>query len=117
MPASHVVIPVSRAYSPQQMESIKLGFVPQVMEDKWFAFYEDPCLYLHRSWTSYCIFIVRFEELDGQFLAREIVANRDHEQYRSTGNSFDVELAFRVIVFVLLRRRTNARRSEKRSAE
>jgi hypothetical protein len=107
MPIHRVVIPVYRAYSAQQMESIKRGFVPQMMDHKWFAFYEDLHLYLHRSWTGFCIYIVRFEELGGRFFAREIVVNRDRVQYNSTDSSFDVEHAFEVIDFLLLGLRDN----------
>ena len=34
------------------------GLIPQVMEDKWFIYYEEPCLFFHRSWTGEPVFRV-----------------------------------------------------------
>jgi hypothetical protein len=60
MPKAHVTIPVNRHFSAGEMENIKLGFRPDSIDDHWFIFYEKDRLYIHRSWTGYCIFIVQF---------------------------------------------------------
>ena len=46
------------------MQSIARGYVPMDMNDKWFAFMEDDCLYLHRSWTGFGIYEVTFATKD-----------------------------------------------------
>jgi hypothetical protein len=38
---------------------------------------EGNWLYLHRSWTGFCIYMVRFEEQDGRFVVAEAWANQD----------------------------------------
>ena len=54
-----------RAYTGEEFERLQRGVLPEEMEDKWFVFYEEPWLYLHRSWTGICCFQVRFEESAG----------------------------------------------------
>jgi hypothetical protein len=53
-------IAIDLNYSKSEFDRIVIGNIPEEMEDKWFVFYEDPWLYLHRSWTGFCIFKVRF---------------------------------------------------------
>jgi hypothetical protein len=76
------------------------------MDYKWFIFYEQDRLYIHRSWTGYCIYIVRFEN-DGQdYVACEVQANRNPKQYRENDDSYDARMAFWVIDIALLGRDT-----------
>lgn len=60
-----------------EVDQLKRGHIPQEMEDKWFSYFEDNKLYVHRSWSGICIFIVEFcgDEL-------KVTANRDKKQYR-----------------------------------
>jgi hypothetical protein len=53
------------------------------MDDKWFIYYEEDenKLYMHRSWTGYCVWIVKFEDKEDHFEAISAVANRDPAQY------------------------------------
>lgn len=62
-------------------EDIKLiedGHRPEEMEDKWFMFCENRKLFIHRSWTGYCIYIVDLSE-KGKL---NVIVNRDPEQYK-----------------------------------
>ncbi len=72
------------------------------MDDKWFAYFKDERLYLHRSWTGFCIYVVRFEKLGIRYVAREVVVNRNPKQYGQTDNSRDAGLVFEIINLVLL---------------
>jgi hypothetical protein len=54
-------LPYARTFSAAEFLRLCEGVLPEEMEDKWFVFYEEPWLYLHRSWTGLCIFQVRFE--------------------------------------------------------
>ena len=38
-------------------ERLQEGLVPQVMEDKWFVYFENDWLYLHRSWTGSLVYL------------------------------------------------------------
>jgi hypothetical protein len=47
-------------YTHGDFELIKLGVIPEEMEDKWFIFFEEPWLYFHRSWTGSVVYGVEF---------------------------------------------------------
>lgn len=54
-----------RDFSPREMQKIQLGFIPKVMEDKWFIYFEDNTLNFHRSWTGNKIYQVNFTKSEG----------------------------------------------------
>ena len=66
--------------SDEELEAIQEGHRPQEMEDKWFMYQEDGNLFLHRSWTGYCIYVVELSQT-GKLC---VTVNRDPEQYRET---------------------------------
>jgi len=51
-----------------------------------------------------CIYIVRFENEGEDYVARDIQVNRNLNQYRKSGESYDEQMAFWVIDFILLGR-------------
>jgi hypothetical protein len=104
MPKAHATIPATRRFSAEEMESIKLGFHPESMDDHWFIFYEKDRLFIHRSWTGYCIFIVQFSNEARDYVACELHANRNPKQCGSRDDSYDVQVAFWVIEYFLLGR-------------
>ena len=61
IPVAQVDLDFARTYDAADTARIKRGLIPEVMEDKWFIFFEEPWLYLHRSWTGKCVYGVRFE--------------------------------------------------------
>ena len=73
-------IVIEEIYTKTEFERITMGLIPQQMEDKWFIFYEEPWLYLHRSWTGFCIFKVCFEVVDEYAAVTEALVNREPTQ-------------------------------------
>ncbi|HZR34637.1 MAG TPA: hypothetical protein VFA75_04630 [Nevskia sp.] len=47
-------------FSAAQFERLREGLVPREMEDKWFVYYDEPCLYWHRSWSGKPVYRLRF---------------------------------------------------------
>ena len=47
-----VPIPYQAAFDSKQFARLKEGLIPREMEDKWFIYYEEPHLFLHRSWGT-----------------------------------------------------------------
>lgn len=92
LPAARAAISLDRVYTAAESERICKGNVPQEMEDKWFAFYEEPWLHLHRSWTGFGIYQVRFESVDGGSRVAEVLVSRDPEQHMSTDSTRDALL-------------------------
>lgn len=52
--------PPEMILSREDMQEIAKGYRPMDMNDKWVAFMENYRLFLHRSWTGYGIYEVRF---------------------------------------------------------
>ena len=105
MSKAHATIPVNREFSAGEMESIKSGFRPDSMDDHWFIFFEKDRLYIHRSWTGYCIFIVQFSKEARGYVASELLTNRNPKQFGPRDDSYDAQVAFWVIDHFLLGRK------------
>jgi hypothetical protein len=87
-----VQIPYREAFSAEEFARLRAGFVPEAMEDKWLAFYEEPFLFMHRSWTGDLVYRIRFEQSGGA-VATECVMSRgalgpDDPAYAATLLSF-----------------------------
>ena len=92
LPAAREAVALDRTYTAAEFERLKQGNVPKEMEDKWFAFFEEPWLYLHRSWTGFCIYQVRFVPASGGRRIAEVLVSRDPDQYRETDAGRDAQL-------------------------
>lgn len=79
-------------YPAAEFERIKRGLRPEAMEDKWFIYYEEPWLYLLRSWTGACIYGVRFVSRGNGASAVEAWASRDSQHYTETRDDYDCEM-------------------------
>lgn len=88
MPENSQTFVFQKKYEKEEIETLRKGHIPEEMEDKWFWYMEGDTLYVHRSWTGFCIYIVRFD-----FRADEqtVVVNRDPEQYSCTDLEEDME--------------------------
>ena len=84
LPARRVDLGLSHSYTSSEFELIKQCFVPFDMDKKWFIYYEEPWLYLHRSWTGVCVYGVRFETSANGASIVKSWANRDSERYSET---------------------------------
>ncbi len=92
MPSVSKNITLEKVYSQEEFDRIAFGVIPEQMEDKWFIFYEAPWLYLHRSWTGFCIFKVRFEVVAENVKIAEVQVNRDPAQYSNTDDKRDASM-------------------------
>ena len=89
LPKGHITLALDRLFTQAEMARIHRGFLPYVMEEKWFVFYEDGTLHFHRSWTGYCIFRVHFSPERGGWRAHTVKVNRDREQYTAVDDAED----------------------------
>ncbi|HKA35577.1 MAG TPA: hypothetical protein VKH43_02075 [Thermoanaerobaculia bacterium] len=87
MPAENERIALERDYSIEEFDRLRAGLVPQEMEDRWFIYFEDPWLFLHRSWTGFCIYRVRFELSGTRARVAEVIVNRRQDQHRGAEGS------------------------------
>jgi 8-oxo-dGTP pyrophosphatase MutT (NUDIX family) len=89
LPLNHTRITLDVRLSKEESENLKLGFVPRMMEQKWFVYFEGSTLYEHRSWTGFCRSQIHFVA-DGDGL-RAIYAdvNREERQYQCRDDAQD----------------------------
>jgi protein-S-isoprenylcysteine O-methyltransferase Ste14 len=76
-------------FTDAELEKIVQGHVPGAMEDKWFVYFEDGWLRIHRSWTGAFIYALRFEKTTTGARVVESWVNRDPEQYPVLNTEYD----------------------------
>ncbi len=69
-------------------------------------YWEDNTLFLHRSWTGNCMYIVHFISEKDSYKVISADINRDPEQYSETDDSRDIEMIFYLIDILLLHKET-----------
>ena len=116
LPQKHVTLRLNRRFSSREMEPIRRGLVPQVMEDKWFVYWDD-ALFFHRSWTGYCIYVVRFVPEGEDYRMLEADVNRNPEQYGETDDAKDAEMISYLIDVLLLHREAELPSDEEEELE
>lgn len=109
MPEDRRRMHFTRSYTEEQFSLIRKGFVPSSMDDKWFIYYEPEHseLYMHRSWTGFCIYTLKFQKEPGGYRISESWVNRDPEQYEKTDTEQDAKIASWLIDRLLFGREVN----------
>jgi len=92
LPAARASLLLDRVYSADEFAGLKAGLRPRNMGTKWFIFFEEPWLYLHRAWTGHCIFQVRFETAPVGVRVVEALVNRDPKEYDGADDAQDASL-------------------------
>ncbi|WP_282295181.1 hypothetical protein [Stenotrophomonas sp. PS02289] len=92
LPERHVTVALDFSLDALESESVRRGFIPWEMEDKWFHYFANDTLYMHRSWTGFCVAQVHFVP-DGEGLrAVRADLNRDPDQYSTNDDEGDIKL-------------------------
>jgi hypothetical protein len=102
LPSKRSTIRLDRTFSFEEMERIGRGLVPEQMEDKWFIYWQDDTLFFHRSWTGFCIYVVRFANEGDEYRIIEANVNRDPEQYEETSDERDAAMILYLVDVLLL---------------
>lgn len=106
MPNESINLKLEINLSEQELELLKKGHIPEVMEDHWFMYFEDNKLYIHRSWTGFCIYIVSVNE-NGNI--EKVQVNRNKEQYNNVDDEQDkYEIAH--LIYNMIGRKDKAER-------
>lgn len=102
LPSRKATLRLDRTFSFEDMNRIRLGLIPEAMEDKWFIYWKDDTLFLHRSWTGYCIYVVRFVPVADGYRMVEADVNRNPDQYKETRDETDAKMIAFLIDLLLL---------------
>lgn len=54
----HVNFMLRHYLTEEQVQSLKFGYKPSGMDEKWFLYYEGGRLFFYRSWTGLCMYVV-----------------------------------------------------------
>ncbi|WDF80815.1 hypothetical protein PQ469_12435 [Mucilaginibacter sp. KACC 22773] len=100
-PFEHEKIILNKVLTNEGYNALILGHRPHGMDDRWFVYCKDSWLYLHRSWTGYCIFKIKLDMIDGNYKLTEAHLSRDQDQYRSSSKESDIEVINLVIDLVI----------------
>lgn len=90
-------------FTDAEFAGIQRGLVPKDMDDKWFIFFEDPILYLHRSWTGNLIFTVELSAVPGGARVLHAYVVRDQDTYSRASNEEAAKLLPWLVRGLLLR--------------
>ncbi len=104
LPKKRTTVPLDQSFSENEILRFQIGVIPEEMEDKWFVYWEDDTLFFHRSWTGFCLYVVRFVCDDNGATAVEADLNRDPEQYKNTDDQYDVEMIPYLVNVLLLKK-------------
>lgn len=104
LPAQATSIVLQRSFAPHEMRRIQAGVVPEQMEDKWFIYWHENRLFLHRSWTGFCVYVVHFVHDGGLCRMVRADVNRDPGQHGETSAARDAAMISYLIDILLLRR-------------
>ena len=104
LPERRIPLKINATYTGSDIDSIKLGLIPETMEEKWFIYLNEDWLYFHRSWTGACIFGVKFRIEASDCTVLESWANRDKDQYNSDDADYDKKLVLFLIDALLLKK-------------
>lgn len=66
MPATRCELNFQASFTPSEMAKVLRGFLSQVMEQKWCAYFEDGVLRIHRSMSGFEIFRLHLAPLPGK---------------------------------------------------
>ena len=96
MPSKNAEFTLKRRFTDEEINRLKSGHIPEEMEDRWFSYFEDNKLYIHRSWSGICIYIVEFGFQSNFILnfkanKHRVIVNRDDSQYTCTDIEEDIE--------------------------
>ncbi|MCL1849388.1 MAG: ADP-ribosylglycohydrolase family protein [Clostridiales bacterium] len=84
------VIKVNFRITESQYAKIRFGLLPMQMEDKWFAYYDDGRIHLHRSWTGAKIYEAAIQKSENCYIITELIVERDAALYANTDDNEDV---------------------------
>jgi hypothetical protein len=93
-------IPYQGTFSQPEFEKICEGLIPKVMEDKWFIYFEEPYLFLYRSWTGQRVYrVTLIASNNGASVAEALCVS---EVLEKSGRAYEAELLDFLISNLLL---------------
>ncbi len=84
------------------MAQIRLGYIPSIMDEKWFIFMEGDRLFAHRSWTGLGVYEATFTPTDGGYIVSSASVTGDRAQYKRSSDQDESQILEALIAGHLL---------------
>lgn len=84
-------------YTEAQFVQMSRGFIPEVMEDRWFIYFDEGFLYFHRSWTGNGIYKARITKENDAYTIREFQVEQNPEHYHAADDAYERETMASII--------------------
>lgn len=81
---------VSISMNIEQFNKLKLGLIPNEMEDKWFVYFENNSIHFHRSWTGYEIFKANLNLNENGCEISEFWVEQNPEKYKEADDERNI---------------------------
>ena len=95
----------ARVWTDDEMASIRRGYIPWIMDEKWFIFMEGNRLFAHRSWTGIGVYEATFAPTDSGHVIESAVVTGDETKYRRSSDE-DESLTLEVLIASFLLKET-----------
>lgn len=79
-------------FSEKDMEIIRMGHIPEAMEDHWFMYCDDEYIRYYRSWTGMCAFEAHYYKKEEQYIVDELCINHGLVEFGVNGDESGVAL-------------------------
>jgi hypothetical protein len=90
-------------FNKDHINTIKKGFIPETVEDKWYIYSENDWIYFHRTDTGKRIYEAEIKNIDNRYIIDEFYVERKYENYDNTDDRFDIHILHILIDWGLLR--------------
>lgn len=74
-------ITISLYLSEKQYLHLIKGFIPKDMDEKWFIYFENGVIHLHRSWTGYEIFNAPIYKVEESYFIPYFIVEKNTKKY------------------------------------
>ena len=93
-----VTVPQDFYLTERQMEVVRMGHIPDAMEDHWFMYCDDSTIRYYRSWTGICFAVASYEKSGDGYRITELRFNHDPQQRNVKAVDADVALFYGLLV-------------------
>lgn len=84
MPPNPIVLDFDIFVEKNLVPHLAKGFIPKEMEEKWFIYFENNKLFMHRSWTGFLVCVINFNEQPDGLRSDKIEINSRKDQFEFT---------------------------------
>ena len=84
--------PPTRIWTSEEMDHIREGYVPEIMDEKWFIFMERNRLFAHRSWTGLGVYEATFTPVDGGYVIESAIVTGNRSEYKRSSDQDESQI-------------------------